>query len=172
MEIQEEAEDEHKFILTEEEYPWEGYTNWQPLRNANLEDHNKNNSRDSFECANQHVKWLEDISTPKKNESKRIKDKSSKKKKKTKEEKEYFWITQNKKICPSLQAHLARQYQISTQKEDWTENYDRNENVIQEYSNGNEDFQDQYLNEERRNELTAKKAKFKKGLDNKSSYYQ
>ncbi|MBW0593889.1 hypothetical protein O181_133604 [Austropuccinia psidii MF-1] len=124
MEIQEEAEDEQKFILTEEEYPWEGYTNWQPLRNSNLVEHNNNNSRDNFECENQHVKWLEDISTPKKNESNRIKDKSSKKKKKTKEEKEYFCITQNKKICPSLQAHLARQYQISTQNEDWTENDD------------------------------------------------
>ncbi|MBW0586127.1 hypothetical protein O181_125842 [Austropuccinia psidii MF-1] len=172
MEIQEEAEDEQKFILTEEEYPWEGYTNWQPLRNANLEDHNKNNSRDNFECANQHVKWLEDISTPKKNESNKIKDKSSKKKKKTKEEKEYFWITQNKKICPSLQAHLARQYETSTQEEDWTENNDRNGKLIQDYFDKNEDFQDQYLNEERRNELKAKKAKFKKGLDNKFSYYQ
>ncbi|MBW0578213.1 hypothetical protein O181_117928 [Austropuccinia psidii MF-1] len=141
MEIQE-AEDEHKFILTEEEYPWEGYTNWQPLRNSNLEDHNENNSRDNFECANQHVKWLEDISTSRKNESSRIKDKSSKKKKKTKEEKEYFWITQNKKICPSLQAHLARQYKTSTQKEDWTENNDRNGKLIQDYFDNNEDFQD------------------------------
>ncbi|MBW0559732.1 hypothetical protein O181_099447 [Austropuccinia psidii MF-1] len=126
MEIQEEAEDEQRSILTEEEYPWEGYTNLQPLRNANLEDHKKSNSRDSFECANQHVKWLEDISTLRKNESKRIKDKISKKKKKTKEEEEYFWITQTKKIFPSLQAHLARQYKTSSQKEDWTENNDRN----------------------------------------------
>ncbi|MBW0590502.1 hypothetical protein O181_130217 [Austropuccinia psidii MF-1] len=172
MDIQEEVKDEQNFILTEEEYPWEGYTNLQPLRNANLEDHNENNSRDNFECANQHVKWLEDISTPKKNESKKIKDKSSKNKKKTKEEKEYFWITQNKKICPSLQAHLARQYKTSTQKEDWTENNDRNGKLIQDYSDENEDFQDQYLNEERINELTAKKAKFKNGLDNKFSHYQ
>ncbi|MBW0541400.1 hypothetical protein O181_081115 [Austropuccinia psidii MF-1] len=67
MEIQEEAEDEKKFILTEEEYPGEGYKNWQPLKNANLEDYNKNNSRNNYECANQHVKWLEDISKPKKN---------------------------------------------------------------------------------------------------------
>ncbi|MBW0543762.1 hypothetical protein O181_083477, partial [Austropuccinia psidii MF-1] len=58
LEIKEEAKDEHKFILNEEGYPWEGYKNWQPLRNANLEDHNKNDSRDNFECANQHVKWL------------------------------------------------------------------------------------------------------------------
>ncbi|MBW0506660.1 hypothetical protein O181_046375 [Austropuccinia psidii MF-1] len=36
MAIQEEAEYEHKSILTEEELPWEGYTNWQPLRDANL----------------------------------------------------------------------------------------------------------------------------------------
>ncbi|MBW0566450.1 hypothetical protein O181_106165 [Austropuccinia psidii MF-1] len=172
MEIQEEAEDEHKFILTEEEYPWEGYTNWQPLRNANLVEQNNDNPRNNCEVSNQHVKWLENISKPKKNESKKIKDKSSKKKKKTKEEKEYFWITQNKKICPSLQAHLARQYQISTQKEDWTENNNGNENIIQDYSNENVDFQDQYLNEERINELTAKKAKFKNGLDNKFSHYQ
>ncbi|MBW0574730.1 hypothetical protein O181_114445, partial [Austropuccinia psidii MF-1] len=163
MEIPE-AEDENKFILTEEEYPWEGYTNWQPLRNSNLEDHNKNNSRDNFECANQHVKWLEDISAPKKNESNKLKDKSSKKKKKTKEEKEYFWITQNKKICPSLQAHLARKYKTSTQKEDWTKNNDRNGKLIQDYFDKNEDFQDQYLNEERRNELTAKKANSRKVL--------
>ncbi|MBW0533327.1 hypothetical protein O181_073042 [Austropuccinia psidii MF-1] len=172
QEEKEEAEDEQKFILTEEEYPWEGYENWQPLRNANLEDHNKNNSRDNFECANQHVKWLEDISTPRKNESKRIKDKPIKKKKKTKEEKEYFWITQNKNICPSLQAHLARQYKTSTQREDWIENNDRNENIIQDYFDENEDVQDQYLNEERKKELKAKKAKFKKGLDNKLSHYQ
>ncbi|MBW0532564.1 hypothetical protein O181_072279 [Austropuccinia psidii MF-1] len=167
-----EAEYEQKCILTEEEYPWEGYTNWQPLRNANLEDHNKKDSRDNFECANQHFKWLEDISTSRKNESNIIKDKSSKKKKKTKEEKEYFWITQNKKICPCLQAHLARQYKTSTQKEYWTENNDRNGKLIQDYFDKNEDFQDQYLNEERRNELTVKKAKLNKGLDNKFSYYQ
>ncbi|MBW0565150.1 hypothetical protein O181_104865 [Austropuccinia psidii MF-1] len=171
MEIQE-AEDEQKFILTEEEFPWEGYTNWQPLKNGNLVEQKNNNPRNNYYCTNQHVKWLEDISTPKKNELKRIKDKSIKKKKKTKEEKEYFWITQNKKICPSLQAHLARQYKTSTQKEDWTENNDRNGKIIQDYFDKNEDFKDQYHNEERRNELTSKKAKLKKGLDNKFSYYQ
>ncbi|MBW0550265.1 hypothetical protein O181_089980 [Austropuccinia psidii MF-1] len=120
MEIQEEAEDEHKSILTEEKLPWEGYTNWQPFRNANLVEQNNNTPRNNCEGSTQHVKWLEDISTPKKKKLERIKDKSSKNKKKTKEEKEYFWITQNKKKCPSFQGHLARQYQISTQKEDWT----------------------------------------------------
>ncbi|MBW0568895.1 hypothetical protein O181_108610, partial [Austropuccinia psidii MF-1] len=120
MEIQEEAENEHKFILTEEEFPWEGYKNWKPLRNSSSVGHNKNNFRDNFECANQHVKWLEDISKPKKNESEKITDKRSKEKKKTKEETEYFGITQKKKICPSLQAHFGRQYKTSTQKEDWT----------------------------------------------------
>ncbi|MBW0575049.1 hypothetical protein O181_114764 [Austropuccinia psidii MF-1] len=74
MDIQEEVEDEQKFILTEEEFPWEGYTNWQPLRNANLVEQNNNNPRSNYDCANQHVKWFKDISTPKKNESKRIKD--------------------------------------------------------------------------------------------------
>ncbi|MBW0473844.1 hypothetical protein O181_013559 [Austropuccinia psidii MF-1] len=118
MEIQE-AEDEQKFILTGEESPLEGYTNWQPLGNANLEEHNNNNSRNNYECENQQIKLLEDISTPKKNKLERIKD-SSKKKKRTKEEKEYFWITQNKKIFPGLHAHSERQYQISTQNEDWT----------------------------------------------------
>ncbi|MBW0593998.1 hypothetical protein O181_133713 [Austropuccinia psidii MF-1] len=170
MKIQE-AEDEQKFILTEEEYPLEGYTNWQTLKNANLDDHNKYNSRDNFECANQHVKWLEDISTSKKNESNKIKDRSSKKKNKTKEEKEYSWITQNKKICPSLQAHLERQYKTSTQKDDWKENNDRNGELIQDYFDKVEEFQDQYLNKERRNDLTAKKAKFENRLDNKFSYY-
>ncbi|MBW0586069.1 hypothetical protein O181_125784 [Austropuccinia psidii MF-1] len=171
MEIQE-AEDEHNFVLTEEEYPWEGYTNWKPLRDENLVEQNNDNPRNNCKVANQHVKWLEDISAPRMNESNKIKEKSSKKKKKTKEEKEYFWITQNKKICPSLQAHLARQYKTSTQKEDWTENNDRNGKLIQDYFDNNEDFQDQYLNEERRNELKAKKAKFKNGFDNKFSHSQ
>ncbi|MBW0555169.1 hypothetical protein O181_094884 [Austropuccinia psidii MF-1] len=103
---------EDGILLTEDQFPWEGYTNWQPLRNANLVRHNYNSSRDNFECANQHVKWLEDISKPNNNKLERIKDENSKKKEKTKEKKEYFWITQKKKICPSLQAHLARQYQI------------------------------------------------------------
>ncbi|MBW0534366.1 hypothetical protein O181_074081 [Austropuccinia psidii MF-1] len=152
LEIQEESENEHKLIL----------------KKTSLES----NPRDNFECAKQHVKWLEDISTPKKNESKKIKDKSSKKKKKTKEEKKYLWITQNKKICPSLQSHLARQYKTSTRNEDWTENNNRNENIIQDYFDGNEDSQDQYLNKERINALTAKKAKFKKGLDINFSHYQ
>ncbi|MBW0543416.1 hypothetical protein O181_083131 [Austropuccinia psidii MF-1] len=147
MEIQDEAEDEHIFILTREEFPWEGYRNWLPLRNANLVDYNNNNPRNNYECENQHVKWLEDSSKPKNNKLERI----------------------NRKICPSLQAHLAWQYQVSTQKEDWTENRNRNENIIQDYFDENEDFQDQYFNEERRNELTAKKAKFKKNLDNKFS---
>ncbi|MBW0555623.1 hypothetical protein O181_095338 [Austropuccinia psidii MF-1] len=172
LEMKEEAEDEHKFILTEEEYPQEGYTNWQPLRNANLFEQNNNNPRSNYECANQHVKWLEDIIKPKRNKSGKKTDKSSKKKKKTKAEKEYLWITQNKKICPSLQAHLARQYKTTTQKGDWTKDNDRNGKRIQDYFDNNEDFQDQYLNEEIRNELPAKKAKFKKGLDNKFSYYQ
>ncbi|MBW0477709.1 hypothetical protein O181_017424 [Austropuccinia psidii MF-1] len=51
-------------------------------------------------------------------------------------------------------------------------NRNRNENIIQDYFNENEDVQDQYLNEERRNEVTAKKAKFKNRLENKSSHYQ
>ncbi|MBW0585375.1 hypothetical protein O181_125090 [Austropuccinia psidii MF-1] len=130
MDIQEEVKDEQKFILTEEEFPWEGYTNWQTLRNANLVEQNNDNPRNNYEGSNQHVKWLEDISTPKNNKLERIKDKSSKNKKKTKEEKEYFWITHNKKICPSLQAHLASKYQISTQNEDWTENDDKMETLI------------------------------------------
>ncbi|MBW0584929.1 hypothetical protein O181_124644 [Austropuccinia psidii MF-1] len=171
MDIQEEAENEHQFILTEEEFPWEGYKNWQPLRNDNLVEQNNNNPRNNYECANQHVKWLEDSSKPKNNKLERIKDESSKKKKKTKEETEYFWITQNKKICPSFQAYLARQYQISTQNEDWTENDDKNRNTNHEYLSNEEKWQDQYLNEERRNELTAKKAKFKKNLDNKLQHY-
>ncbi|MBW0581895.1 hypothetical protein O181_121610 [Austropuccinia psidii MF-1] len=105
MEIQEEAETEHKLILTEEEFPWEGYTTWQPVRNSNLVDYNNNNPRNNYECANQHVKWLEDSSKPKNKKLERIKDESSKKKKKIKEEKEHFWITQIKKLGPSLQAH-------------------------------------------------------------------
>ncbi|MBW0570401.1 hypothetical protein O181_110116 [Austropuccinia psidii MF-1] len=56
MEIQEEAEDEHKSILTEEKFPWEGYTNWQPLRNANLVDQNIDNIRNNYEGSNQHFK--------------------------------------------------------------------------------------------------------------------
>ncbi|MBW0550750.1 hypothetical protein O181_090465 [Austropuccinia psidii MF-1] len=115
LEIKEEAEDEQKLLLTEEEFPWEGYTNWQLLRNAKPFEQNNNNPRKNYEGSNKHVKWLEDISTPKKKRLERSKDKSSKKKKKTKEEKEYFWITQNKKIFLSLQAHLARQYKTSTQ---------------------------------------------------------
>ncbi|MBW0512493.1 hypothetical protein O181_052208 [Austropuccinia psidii MF-1] len=130
MEIQEEAEGKKKFILTKEEYPWEGYTNWQSLKNSNPVDHNKNNSRNKYKCESHNLKWLEDVSTPKHNKLERIKDKSSKKKKKIKEEKVYFWITNNKKLSPSLQAHLARKYQISTQQEDWKENNDRNENFI------------------------------------------
>ncbi|MBW0588691.1 hypothetical protein O181_128406 [Austropuccinia psidii MF-1] len=43
MEIPEEAEDEHKFIFTEEEFPWEGYTNFQPLSNASLVEQNNDN---------------------------------------------------------------------------------------------------------------------------------
>ncbi|MBW0565281.1 hypothetical protein O181_104996 [Austropuccinia psidii MF-1] len=82
MEIQE-AEDGQKLILNEEEFPWEGYTNWQPLINSNLEEHNNNNFRNNYECASNHIKWLEDISTPKKNKLERINDKSSKNKKKT-----------------------------------------------------------------------------------------
>ncbi|MBW0539987.1 hypothetical protein O181_079702 [Austropuccinia psidii MF-1] len=166
MEIQKEDEDEQKLKLIEEELPWEGYANWQPIRNSNLVEHNNNNSRYNFECGNQHVKWLEDISKPKKNESERITDKSSKKKKKTKEEKEYFCITQNKKIHPSLQAHLARQYQISIQNQDWKEKRNKNENTNHEYLSNEGKLQDQYLNEERRNEFTAKKAKFNNRIDN------
>ncbi|MBW0555868.1 hypothetical protein O181_095583 [Austropuccinia psidii MF-1] len=79
---------EDGILLTEDQFPREGYTNRQPLRNANLVEHNDNNFRDNFECANQHVKWLEDISKPNNNKLDRIKDKSSKKKKKTKEEKD------------------------------------------------------------------------------------
>ncbi|MBW0463277.1 hypothetical protein O181_002992 [Austropuccinia psidii MF-1] len=152
MEIQEEAEDEKKFIITEEKLPWEGYKNWQPLRNANLVEHKNNNSGDFFECENQHIKWLEYISTPKKNKLEGIQDRISKKKNNTKEEKEYFWITQNKKIFPSLQAHFARQYQISTQNEDWIENKNKNGNgnTNHEYLSNEEEFQDKYLNEERR----------------------
>ncbi|MBW0513696.1 hypothetical protein O181_053411 [Austropuccinia psidii MF-1] len=99
MEIQKEADNKHKFILTEEEFPWEGDTNFQTLRNDNLVDYNNNNLRNNYECANKHVKWLEDSSKPQNNKLERIKDKSSKKKNKTKESKEYFWITQNKRIC-------------------------------------------------------------------------
>ncbi|MBW0549067.1 hypothetical protein O181_088782 [Austropuccinia psidii MF-1] len=154
-------------LLTEDQFPWEGYTNWQPLRNENCNQELYKITKQDHQCSVQHIKWLEGI---KKASNKQTE--SNKKKKKTKEEKEYFWITQNKKLCPSLQAHLARQYQISTQKEDWTENNDRNGKIIQDYSDNNEDFQDQYLKEERRNELTPKKAKFKKGLDKKFSYYQ
>ncbi|MBW0594184.1 hypothetical protein O181_133899 [Austropuccinia psidii MF-1] len=172
LEIQEEAEDEQKFILTEEEFPLKGYKNWQPLRNANLVDYNDDNSRKNYQCSNKHVKWLEDNSKPKNDELPRIKDKSSKNKKKSKEEKEYFWITQNKKIFPSLQAHLARQYQILAQNGDWKEEKNKNGNTNHEYLSNEEEFQGQYLNEERRNELTAKKAKFKRSLDNNFSHCQ
>ncbi|MBW0475329.1 hypothetical protein O181_015044 [Austropuccinia psidii MF-1] len=89
MEIQE-ARDEHKFILSEEELPWKGYTNWKPLKNSDPVDNNDNNSRKNSECSNQHVKWLEDINTPKQNKLYKIKYESGKMKKKAKEEKEYF----------------------------------------------------------------------------------
>ncbi|MBW0539139.1 hypothetical protein O181_078854 [Austropuccinia psidii MF-1] len=136
MELKDEAEDEQKFILTEEEFPLEGYRNWKLLKNLNLVDYNNNNPRNNYECANQHVKWLKDISTSKKNKSERIKDKSSKKKK-TKEEKEYSWVTKNKKLFSSLQSQLARQYETSTPNGDWTENINRNENIILDYFNEN-----------------------------------
>ncbi|MBW0572209.1 hypothetical protein O181_111924 [Austropuccinia psidii MF-1] len=117
MEIKEEAENENKFILTEEEFPWEGYTNWQPLRDANLVEQNNNNPRNNCEGSNQHVKWLEDITTPKKKKLEIIKDRSSKKKKNTKVEKEYFWLTQNKKLyaqaCKSIwQSNIRPQHKM------------------------------------------------------------
>ncbi|MBW0478003.1 hypothetical protein O181_017718 [Austropuccinia psidii MF-1] len=171
MEIQEEAEDKHKVIITDKEFLWGGYTNKQPLRDANLLDHNNKNLRENYKCANQHIKWLEDMTTPK-GKSDGIKDKIIKKTKKTAEEKENSCITQNRKLCSSLKSHLERQSQIPTQNEDRKDNHNRNENIIKEYSNENEGFQDKYKNEERRNELTAHKAKFKNNLDNKFSHSQ
>ncbi|MBW0461621.1 hypothetical protein O181_001336 [Austropuccinia psidii MF-1] len=55
--------------LTEDQFPWKGYTNRQPLRNANLVEPNNNNSRDNSECESQTFKWLEDICKPKNNKS-------------------------------------------------------------------------------------------------------
>ncbi|MBW0471603.1 hypothetical protein O181_011318 [Austropuccinia psidii MF-1] len=49
LESQEAAEDDHKYIITEEELHWEGYRNWKPLRNANLLEQNNRNSRDNKE---------------------------------------------------------------------------------------------------------------------------
>ncbi|MBW0580686.1 hypothetical protein O181_120401 [Austropuccinia psidii MF-1] len=109
--IQDEEKDEHKFTFTGQEFPWEGYTNWQPVKNSNLLDHNNCNSRSNYEFSNQNVDCLEDLSEPKKNKSEKIKDKSIKTKK-NKEEKNIFWIAQNKKLFPSLQAHLAHRYQV------------------------------------------------------------
>ncbi|MBW0578036.1 hypothetical protein O181_117751 [Austropuccinia psidii MF-1] len=155
-------------LLTEDQYPWEGYTNWQPLRNENCSLELYKITEQDYQCPVQHVKWLEGI----KEASNKQTESNIKKEKLTKEEREYFWITQNKKICPNLQAHLARQYQILTQNEDWKEKKNKNGNTNNEYFRDEKEVQGQYLNEERKNGLTAKKAKFKKGLDNKFSYYQ
>ncbi|MBW0588816.1 hypothetical protein O181_128531, partial [Austropuccinia psidii MF-1] len=146
-------------LLTEDQFPWEGYTNWQPLRNekCNLELYKI--TEQDHQCSVQHVKWVEGIKKAPNEET------DIKKEKLTKEEREYFWITQNKKLWPNLQAHLARQYQNSIQNEDWKENKNENGSTNHEYLRDEKELQGQYLNKERRNELTAKKAKFKNGLD-------
>ncbi|MBW0593214.1 hypothetical protein O181_132929 [Austropuccinia psidii MF-1] len=152
-------------LLTEEQFPWEGYTNWQPLRNedCNLELYK---ITEYYQCSVQHVKCLEGINKERNKQTERRKGKL------TKVEKEYFWITQNKKIYPNFQAHLARQYKISAQNEDWTENKNKSGNTNHEYLRDEKELQDQYLNKERRNKLTSKKAKFKNGLDSKFSHPQ
>ncbi|MBW0523230.1 hypothetical protein O181_062945 [Austropuccinia psidii MF-1] len=95
-------------LLTEDQFPWEGYTNWQPLRNENCNLELYKITEQDHQCSTQHVKWLEEIKKAP-NEKTEIQ-----KEKLTKEEREYFWITQNKKLWPSLQAHLARQHQNAT----------------------------------------------------------
>ncbi|MBW0590154.1 hypothetical protein O181_129869 [Austropuccinia psidii MF-1] len=118
------------------------------------------------QCSTQHVKWLEEIKKAPNEKT------ASKKEKLTKEEKEYFWITQNKKLCPSLQAHLARQYQSSTQNKDRKENNNKNGKINHEYLVNMENIHNQYFNQERGDELTAKKTKFKDNPDNKFSHPQ
>ncbi|MBW0574353.1 hypothetical protein O181_114068 [Austropuccinia psidii MF-1] len=153
-------------LLTEDQFPWEGYTNWQPLRNENCSLELYKITEQDHQCSVQHVKWLEGIKKAP-NEKTEIK-----KEKLTKEEREYFWIAQNKKLWQSLQAHLARQYQNSTQNTGWKENNNKNGNTYYEYLSDEEELQDQYINNERRNELTAKKTKFKGIIGNKFSHPQ
>ncbi|MBW0575674.1 hypothetical protein O181_115389 [Austropuccinia psidii MF-1] len=89
-------------LLTEDQFPWEGYTNCQPLRNENCNLELYKITEQDYQCSFQHVKWLKGI-----------------------KKEPNFWITQNKKICPNLQAHLASnikfQHKIRTGKKIITE---------------------------------------------------
>ncbi|MBW0492247.1 hypothetical protein O181_031962, partial [Austropuccinia psidii MF-1] len=107
-------------LLAEDQYPWEGYTNWQPLRNENCNLELYKITEQDHQCSAQHVKWLEEINKAPNEKT------ASRKEKIHKDEKEYLWITQNKEICPSSQAHLARKYQNSTQNKGWKENKNKN----------------------------------------------
>ncbi|MBW0544318.1 hypothetical protein O181_084033 [Austropuccinia psidii MF-1] len=123
-------------LLTEDQFPWEGYTNWQPLRNENYSLEVYKITEKDHQFSVQHVKWLEGIKKERNEKEERRKENL------TKVEKGYFWITQNKKIFPSLQAHLARQYQIATQNKDRKENNNRNKNTNLEHLRNKEGFQD------------------------------
>ncbi|MBW0563089.1 hypothetical protein O181_102804 [Austropuccinia psidii MF-1] len=153
-------------LLTEDQFPWEGYTNWQPLRNENCNLELYKITKQDHQFSAQHVKWLEEITIAPNEKS------ASKKETLTKEEKECFWITQNVKVYPSLQAHLERQYQNSTQNKGGKKNNSKNGNTYCEYLSDKEELQDQYINKGRRNEATAKKTKFKDNIDNKFSHPQ
>ncbi|MBW0472285.1 hypothetical protein O181_012000 [Austropuccinia psidii MF-1] len=116
---------------------------------------------------NQLLRWLQDMTTPNHDELDKIKDKISKKRKKITEEQEYSLIAQNRKLYPSLQAQFARQYQLSTQNEEWKKK-DENWNTDHEYLGNEKESQYQYLNQERRNEHTVQKSKFENHLENTS----
>ncbi|MBW0577912.1 hypothetical protein O181_117627 [Austropuccinia psidii MF-1] len=102
-------------LLTEDKFPWEGYTNCQPLRNENGNLELYKITQQDHQCSTQHVEWLEEM-----------------------------------KKEPNEKTEIKKEKLTGDEKE----------------------LQDQYLNKERRNELTSKKSKFKSSLDSKFSHPQ
>ncbi|MBW0525589.1 hypothetical protein O181_065304 [Austropuccinia psidii MF-1] len=48
-------------LLKEDQFPWEGYTNWQPLRNKNCNLELYKISEEDHQCSAQHVNWLKEL---------------------------------------------------------------------------------------------------------------
>ncbi|MBW0588453.1 hypothetical protein O181_128168, partial [Austropuccinia psidii MF-1] len=48
-------------LLTEDRFPWEGYTDWQPLRNESCNLELYKISEKDHQCSAQHVNWLKEL---------------------------------------------------------------------------------------------------------------
>ncbi|MBW0513547.1 hypothetical protein O181_053262 [Austropuccinia psidii MF-1] len=110
----------NEILLTEEKFPWEGYTNWQPLGNKNFNLELYKITKEDYQCSTQHVKWLEQIKKEPNEKTETNKEKL------TKEEREFLWISKNKKLQVRFNYQGLKEYQNLSQYIDWVKNANQN----------------------------------------------